>query len=274
MPELPEVQNVIDGLKIEVLNKKLKSIDVKYERMIENLDELYSLVGKTIIDIKRRGKFIIFCFSDNLYLVSHLRMEGKYNYLSKKIPFSKHDHVIFDFGEDKNLRYTDVRKFGIMCVRNNNNLFSINPLLKLGYEPFDEKLTVDILYNKLQKKKTPIKTSLLDQTIMVGLGNIYVDEVLFTAKVHPKRVSNSVSKAEVSAILIATRDILKRAIEAGGTTIYTFTSTHLKPGTYQNYLQVHTKEGEPCFVCGTKILKIKVGGRSSYFCPHCQKILE
>jgi len=274
MPELPEVQNVIDGLKIEVLNKTLKSIDVRYERMIENLDDLYSLIGKTIIDIKRRGKFIIFCYSDNLYLVSHLRMEGKYNYLSKKIPFTKHDHVIFDFGEDKNLRYTDVRKFGIMCVRNEANLFSINPLLKLGYEPFDKKLTADILYKQLLKKKTPIKTSLLDQTIMVGLGNIYVDEVLFAAKVHPKKISNTLSKTEVSAILLATRDILKRAIAAGGTTIYTFTSTHLKPGTYQNYLKVHTKEGELCPVCKTKILKIKVGGRSSYFCPQCQKASE
>lgn len=272
MPELPEVTNVIEGLKLEVLNKTVKSVDIRYERMLEDKEEFKKIVGRTLLDIKQRGKFIIFVFSDDFYLVSHLRMEGKYNYLPKSEPLSKHDHIIFDFSEDKTLRYTDVRKFGIMCVRNKETLFSINPLNKLGYEPFDPELSVDILFNKLQKKSIPIKTSLLDQTIMVGLGNIYVDEVLFSSKIHPKRKSNLVTKKEIEQILFHTRRILKKAIEKGGTTIYTFTSSHLKIGTYQNYLQVHTKAGQPCPICGTTIEKIKVGGRSSYFCPNCQKL--
>ena len=271
MPELPEVETVKEVLKKQILNKEFKFVDIYLPKIIgESDDELETtLPGQKINDIKRRGKWIIFDL-DNYYLLSHLRMEGKY-FIKGLEDKEKHEHVIFTFTDDTSLRYHDTRQFGKLHLYNKKDYNLIKPLAKLGPEPWDENLTVKYLKEKLKTKRIPIKSSLLDQTILVGLGNIYVNEVLFLSNVNPIRPSNKVTNKELKVIIENTKKVLEKAIISGGTTIRSYTSSLGVTGMFQNELYVHEREGEPCHVCQTKIEKIKVGGRGTYFCKNCQK---
>ncbi len=272
MPELPEVETVKEVLKTKILNNKIKNIRVIYPGIIQmDCDSFINqLIGKTLLDIKRRGKYLIFVF-DGIYLVSHLRMEGKYFIKNSQDIVSKHEHIIFEFESNESLRYHDTRKFGTMELKQELDLYTTNPLNKLGLEPFSEELTSDYLYNSLIRLRKTIKEALLDQTIITGLGNIYVDEVLFLSKIDPERKANNVSKVECQEIIINSQKVLDKAIKAGGTTIRSYTSSLGVTGLFQTKLLVHTKQGEPCCVCQSIILKKRVGGRGTYFCPKCQK---
>ena len=204
-------------------------------------------------------------------LVSHLRMEGKY-ILKKDEPPAKHEHVIFHFTDGSSLRYHDVRKFGTMDLFQTDDLESIYlmpPLNKVGHDPFDDELTPEMLHERFQKISKPIKTTLLDQRIMSGLGNIYANEVCFLAKIHPETSTKKLSLERVAAVLFHAREVLKKAIALGGTTIKSF-SSHEISGRFQNELLVHTKEN--CPNCRERITKIKVGGRGTYFCERCQRM--
>ena len=265
MPELPEVRTVAKVLKKNLINKKITDIKIIYPKIIEpdSLD-FNNLIGKTLTDINTKGKFLIFTFED-LYLVSHLRMEGKYFIKSLDDKIEKHEHIIFEFG-DISVRYHDTRKFGRMMLTKNLNNY--NSLAKLGKEPFD--ITKEELHNNL-KSSLPIKELLLDQSIMSGLGNIYVNEVLFASKISPLKSGVNITLNECQSIIDNSISILNKAIDNGGTTIKSYTSSLGVTGNYQNYLMVHKKEKEKCQVCGSAILNIKVGGRSTYYCPKCQK---
>ena len=196
-------------------------------------------------------------------------MEGKYYVKEHNEPIEKHEHIIFEFDDNIDLRYKDVRKFGRMCLVKKENIEEYEPVAKQGIEPISNKLTKEYIYDKFKNKRLPIKTLLLDQTIISGLGNIYADEVAFAAKVNPLRLGNTIKLEECDKIRIACKEIIDKAIEEGGTTIRSYTSSLGVTGNYQNYLKVHTKE--ICPVCGSKIKKEKVGGRSTYICPRCQK---
>ena len=223
------------------------------------------LIGKELTSVNTKGKFLIFRFED-LYLVSHLRMEGKYYIKSLSEVIEKHEHIIFEFG-DLSVRYHDTRKFGrMMLVKDLNDYKS---LMKVGPEPFDIK--PNDLLKDLNNKSLPIKELLLDQSIMSGLGNIYVNEVLFSSKINPLKKGADITLLDVNNIINNSIDILNNAIKYGGTTIKSYTSSLGVSGSYQNYLLVHKKEGEKCPNCNSIILKTKVGGRSTYYCPHCQK---
>jgi formamidopyrimidine-DNA glycosylase len=273
MPELPEVETVRKTLRNMILGRTISSIDVHYSKIIKdiNVDEFKNkLVGKTFIDIERYGKYLIFIL-DDIALISHLRMEGKYFIKDQSEELEKHEHIVFNFKDGGSLRYHDVRKFGTMDLRNIEDIYSTNPIHKLGLEPFDEKMNVKYLKGKLENKGIAIKTCLLDQHIFTGLGNIYVDEVLFLSKLNPKRVASSLTTNDFKNIIENSIKILNKAIELGGTTIRSYTSSLGVTGLFQNELNVHTKKGEPCLVCSTTIEKTKVNGRGTYFCPTCQK---
>jgi formamidopyrimidine-DNA glycosylase len=229
------------------------------------------LRGQKILDLSRRGKYLIFHLED-YYLLSHLRMEGKYfDRMSGKLP-GKHVHVIFKFTNGEELWYDDVRKFGSFHLYDKTTDLEATPSFRvLGVEPFSSILTADYLEEKLLGKKKPIKSLLLDQSVFTGLGNIYVDEVLYRGKIHPQTQSSKLSKKELEDVVKYTQEILNRAIELKGTTIKTFSSEHGVSGLFQNELRVHTRKGEPCPACGSPIVKTKVGGRGTYFCPQCQK---
>lgn len=206
---------------------------------------------------------------DDYYLISHLRMEGKYFIKDLNEILNKHDHVIFTLDNKEELRYNDTRKFGKMYLVKKDELEK-TPISKLGLEPWDKNLTIDYLKGKLNKKKS-IKTLLLDQSIIVGIGNIYVDEILFLSKINPEKSGCILSDKNLQDIIDNTKKVLEKAIKSGGTTIHTYTSVDGITGRFQQKLLVHTKKDEPCPVCGTSILKIVVNGRGTYYCPKCQK---
>lgn len=275
MPELPEVETVKNCLNKDIVNKTISSVDVYYGKIIKNIDvdEFKKvLVNQTFLNVYRKGKYLIFDLND-YYMIGHLRMEGKY-FLMKDEKLNKHDHVIFNFNDGYNLRYNDVRKFGVIYLFKKSDFKSIDDLMKiyplntLGYEPFDKEMTVSYLKEKLKNSKQPIKTALLDQSIISGLGNIYADEVCFISKLHPLTLASSLNEEDLKHIIDASVIVLNKAIKLGGTTIRSFQSSHEISGRFQNELCVHTKE---YCQCGTKIEKIKVGGRGTYFCPNCQK---
>lgn len=275
MPEIAEVETVRNTLKKRILNKQIKSVNVRYTKMIEsNLEEFKKvLVGRSFLDIKRRGKWLIFDLGD-YYLLSHLRMEGKYFIKNHEEELNKHEHVIITFTDNTDLRYHDTRKFGRMNLIKKEELATAEEIAKQGLEPGDENLTAKYLVDKFKKKRLPIKTVLLDQTIISGLGNIYANEVLFAAGIDPLKKACDVSLEEASRIVTESNRIIKEAIKMGGTTIKSYTSSLGVTGRFQQYLCVHKREGMPCLKCGTTILNMKVNGRSTYFCPKCQEVTE
>ena len=272
MPEIAEVETVRNTLKKRILNKRIKKVEVYYEPMIESDIDAFkkNLVGESFIDIKRRGKWLIF-ETEKYYLLSHLRMEGKYFIKDKQEIKDKHEHVIFTFIDDTTLRYADTRKFGRMNLILKTEIDNTECIKKQGLEPGDKKLTADYLLKKFAKKQLPIKTLLLDQTIISGLGNIYANEVLFAAGINPLTKACNLTKEDCERIVKRAEEIIEEAIKMGGTTIRSYTSSLGVTGKFQQNLKVHKREKEKCLVCGTAIENIKVGGRSTYFCPNCQK---
>ena len=269
MPELPEVETVKNSLKNYVLNRKILKVDVLYKG-ITNYPSVKEFIEKitnqTILDVKRRGKYLVFVLED-YNLISHLKMEGKY-FIKDKYEITKHDHVIFTLDNNKYLIYNDTRKFGKMYLINkeyDNN----SPLNILGLEPWDKELTISYLKDKLNRN-IAIKTLLLDQTIIVGIGNIYADEILFLSKINPLRKGYTLTNLELENIIKYTKEVLEKAISQGGTTIRTYSSVNGIHGLFQQELLVHGKTSN-CPNCQEQILKIRVGGRGTYYCNNCQK---
>lgn len=269
MPELPEIETVRQNLLAVALNKKITKVEVRYDKILRNIskdDFIKLLINQIIIDIKRLGKYLIIELS-GYYLISHLRMEGKY-ILETDAEISKHEHVIFYF-DDTNLRYHDTRKFGTMHLYPKNiDIYHELPLINVGFEPFDERLTSEYLSRKFKNSKRPIKSTLLDQKIISGLGNIYVDEVLYMCRLHPQTETRQLDKEDIDNIIKNSIIVLNKAIALGGTTIRTFTSGNHISGRFQNELLIHTKK--ECPNCKTEIKKIFVGGRGTYHCHICQ----
>lgn len=275
MPELPEVETVKESLKARLIGKKIKSVKVLYDNIIEyplKQDFINNISGEVINDIKRRGKWLMFEL-DNYYLLSHLRMEGKYFFKSENEEINRHEHVIFVF-EDEELRYHDTRKFGKMLLIEKDQIMKIGPIASLGLEPWDKDLTVDYLKKKLKVKRIPIKTSLLDQNIISGIGNIYANEILYLSGINPMLESSRVSDEMLEKLIENTKIVLEKAISLGGSTIKSYSSVDGASGLFQNELNVHGKEHDLCPKCQSEILKIKIGGRGTYYCPKCQKVPE
>lgn len=268
MPELPEVETVKNTLKRQVLGKEIIGVDVFYNMIDKpDIETFKSLIkNQTINDIKRRGKFLMFELND-YYLLSHLRMEGKY-FIDGNI--TRHDHVVFHFA-DGILKYNDTRKFGRMYLIDKDKAFLEKPLCDLGLEPWDDNLNSEYLKEKYKNKKLPIKSILLDQSIIVGIGNIYADEILFKSKINPLKKGCEITNDECNNIIKYTREILASAIKLGGTTIKSYESSRGVHGRFQNNLLVHNHEGDRCPNCNSTVLKIKVNGRGTYYCKECQR---
>ena len=272
MPELPEVETVRRGLEKLILGKKISNIDIRYPKMIKtDLDEFRKgLPGQVIQAMGRRGKYLLFYLTGKV-LISHLRMEGKYFYYPDEVPERKHAHVLIHFEDGGTLVYEDVRKFGTMELLSLELLEAYFVSKKLGPEPIEQDFDLENFIAALKKSKKPIKSHLLDQTLVTGLGNIYVDEVLWRAKVHPSRTSNSLTAQEVRKVHDETINVLGQAVEKGGSTIRTYTNAFGEDGTMQEFHQVYDKAGQACSRCETIIEKIQLGGRGTHFCPKCQR---
>lgn len=271
MPELPEVETVRQGLERLVVGKRIQKVAIAYPRMVltgaDRLSE--ALIGQEIGEVKRRGKYLLLYLTD-FVLISHLRMEGKYHYFRDQVPENKHFHAFFTFTDGSQLVYQDVRKFGTMELLRKEQVASYFLSKKLGPEPTAEDFVYEAFCAQLAKSKKPIKAHLLDQTLVVGLGNIYVDEALFQAGIHPARSSHSLSRAESKALHQAIIAVLQLGVEKGGSTIRTYKNALGMDGTMQDYLQVYGKQGQPCPRCQTEILKFQLSGRGTHVCPRCQ----
>lgn len=275
MPEIAEVETVRNTLKNRILNKKILDVKIYYKPIVlDNEKEIKeNLINKEFIDIKRIGKWLLF-ETDTHYLLSHLRMEGKYFLKKQDDPLEKHEHVEILFEDGMSMRYHDTRKFGRMKLVKKEELYEFEGIKKQGIEPISDKLTKEYLFSKISKKTLPIKTILLDQTIISGLGNIYADEVLFDAGISPFKRGKDITIEECEKIKNSSKKIITAAIKDGGTTIRSYTSSLGVTGRFQQHLMVHSKAGEFCSICGTKIEKSFVNGRSTYYCRLCQDTYE
>lgn len=275
MPELPEVETIRKTLEQFILNKTIADVKVYWGKIIKKPEDTeqfkHLLIGQTIQQLSRRGKFLLF-YLDDYVLVSHLRMEGKYNVHPQDEEVRKHTHIIFTFTNGEELRYNDVRKFGTMHLYPIGNEMDSPPLNKLGPEPFDADFHFDYFKEKLQRTSRLIKAVLLDQAIVTGLGNIYVDETLYKARVHPERRANTLNDEEIKTIMEAAVATLSEAIEQGGTTIRSYVNSQGEMGMFQQELFVYGQQGKQCKACGDEIIKLKVAGRGTHICSSCQPL--
>lgn len=276
MPEAPEVQTVINYLQENLAGRKIVSASITHPKLSDNLpvsEMEQRLTNEHFQKFSRHGKYLIFEM-DHFDWICHMRMEGKFlilDQLPEEEKIRKHIHAVFKLDNGKLLCYFDTRKFGRMQVYEKLEDKSMHPSLsKLGYDVLDPRLNEEYLFEKIHKRKIPIKSALLDQSVVAGIGNIYADEILFEARLDPRSVSSHLDLDDCRNIVQAAKRIISDAAAAKGTTIRTFSSGHGEAGTYQNSLKVHDRKDEPCFVCEKPVILIRVGQRSTYLCPECQ----
>lgn len=267
MPELPEVETVRRTLKNFIIGKEIKDIGVHYDKIVTGDTDRFisTLRGQTIRDIDRVGKYLIFILEHDAF-ISHLRMEGKYQILEASKPLEKHEHLTFYFSDGTELRYHDTRKFGRLELADKETYRQDLPLCKLGPEPWDA--DAGQIYARLHKSSLPVKSLLLDQSIMTGIGNIYANEICFRMGMDPKTPGRRVSKKRTEELIKVSGEILDQAIDQGGTTIHSFDANGIT-GLFQVQLQVHMQK--LCSSCGGGVTKEMVGGRGTYYCKKCQK---
>jgi len=275
MPELPEVQTVVAELQeARLLGHRITDVKIRWQKIvaIPQVDKFRrDLTGQTLADFTRRGKFIMIKLQSGKWLLIHLRMTGQLLILPANRPVTKHEYVILRFDDRRTLRYHDPRKFGRLYLVDEPEQIISN----LGWEPLDRAFTLKAFSAKLSRFKRQIKPLLLDQTFIAGLGNIYVDEALFEAYLHPLRPANSLKPPEIAALHRAIRRVLRKGIQNHGTSLgngkANFASINRRRGRNQESLKVFQRQGQACPRCGTVIRRIAVGQRSTHFCPYCQR---
>ncbi|EIT85428.1 formamidopyrimidine/5-formyluracil/ 5-hydroxymethyluracil DNA glycosylase [Fictibacillus macauensis ZFHKF-1] len=272
MPELPEVENVKNTLNKLVANKTIQNVTVRWPNIVKYEIDAFKerLSGQTILETTRRGKFLKLVLSEDV-IVSHLRMEGKYSLHDNEEPLNKHAHVIFSFTDGTELRYHDVRKFGTMHLYRQGEEETAPPLNNVGFEPFDPALTPTVMQALFKKTTRNIKAVLLDQSLIAGLGNIYVDEVLFASGIHPETKAQALTLAQLGVLHEKIVAILGESVKKGGSTIRSYTNSEGKQGSFQLELFVYGKKGQPCLTCGREIERTVIAGRGTHFCTNCQK---
>lgn len=274
MPELPEVETVIRTLEYQVKQPYIVDCKVLWDNIIAfpDVSTFCSMIkNKQIQHYRRIGKYLIFDLGSHVW-IAHMRMEGKFYVQQPDEPYEKHVHVIFTLSDGRQLRYHDTRKFGKMCLYEKvEDDYAYPCFANIGFDAFDERLQATDLYHRLHHRKTKLKAVLLDQSLIAGIGNIYADEICFALQMHPETMISHLRKKDFEALLFQTRRILNGAIQSGGTTIRSYTSSLGVDGRFQLKLNVHAKKGEPCRICGTSIIKKVVVGRGTYYCPTCQK---
>ena len=271
MPELPEVETTRRGVAPHVERQKVTAVRV-YDRRLRwpvPADLPEQLVGRTVDRVDRRSKYLLFRLGADT-LIIHFGMTGSLQVFKKLPPKRPHDHIDLEFGNGIVLRYHDPRRFGAMLWF--PGALPNHPLLaSLGPEPFAREFDADYLYQAMRKRSAAIKLALMDSRVVVGVGNIYANESLFRAGIRPTRAANRVSRTGLARLVEATRQTLTDAIAKGGSTLRDYVDSRGEPGYFQLDYYVYGREREPCRVCGARIRCLRLGGRSTTFCPTCQK---
>jgi len=291
MPELPEVETIVRGLNKLLVGKTISSVDFDYPKSFPNnlIDVNKFLIGSQISTIQRRGKVIIINLTNNYSLIVHLKMTGQLIYRSQQQSFGgghptdslignlpdKSTRVTLEFSDSSKLFFNDQRKFGWMRLLPNVEIDNIDFFKKLGPEPLESNFSWQILYNRLLKRpKSSIKSVLLDQGILAGIGNIYADESLWMTKIHPATKVNKLSKSEIKNLHSNIREVLNLSLDKGGSTDRNYLNAEGKKGSYLEFANVFRRQGQPCIRCGETIIKFKLNGRGTHICPKEQRLIE
>lgn len=268
MPELPEVETSRLGILPYLKNETIKTIVIRQPKLRWPIDPQIMLAkDQTIIDIKRRAKYLLLQLS-NGWIVIHLGMSGSLRILPEDKPAQKHDHVDLVLHNGVILRYTDPRRFGAWLWT--TSVQSLPQLSKLGLEPLTDEFNADYLYQCAKARRVPIKTLIMDNHIVVGVGNIYACESLFMAKVLPMRPAHTLTLREAKLLVKSIKTVLEQSIKQGGTTLKDFLQSDGRPGYFVQQLQVYGRSGSPCFVCKTTIKSQKISQRNTFYCECCQ----
>ncbi len=271
MPELPEVETIRRGIAPLITGLRVAELVLRTPKLRWPLDQqlCYRLPGLEVQAVERRAKYLLLRFATGT-LILHLGMSGSLRVIPAETTENKHDHVDIIFTNGSCLRFTDPRKFGALLWTHEDPL--AHPLLiGLGPEPLSHEFTADYLYQASRRRKLAVKPFIMDQKLVVGVGNIYASEALFRAAIRPTWTAGKVSLQRYRKLLTAIKNILTEAIAAGGTTISDFRQADGKPGYFKQQLQVYGRSGEPCRSCGGSISCLRQGQRSTYFCHHCQR---
>lgn len=264
MPELPEVETIVQGLKTTLSQQKIEQVRI-YDSKLAKMLAGKQITGKRIVNVRRRGKYIIFELNEGLNLIVHLRMSGRLLYQQNERKSLRWVRAVIKL-DNGFVVFQDRRRLGVMELSRSDDLNC-----RLGVEPLSPEFDSDYLGQKLAASKRPIKVFLMDQAIIAGIGNIYAQEILFVAGIHPRRQALSLGDNEIERLVEAIRNVLRLAIRHQGTTVSDFQNADGTEGNFQNLLKIYGREKEPCSICQTPIKRIKQQGRTTYFCEQCQK---
>jgi len=270
MPELPEVEVCRLGILPHIIKQQVSAVVIRNPKLRWPIpNEIKKLVDETVLSVKRRSKYILIKFNSGTLLL-HLGMSGTVRIVENSVAVKKHDHFDLAFKHGKILRLNDPRRFGAVLWFA-DHLDQQGILAKLGPEPLSDDFTHDYLYHQARKRKVPIKTFLMNNHIVVGVGNIYANEALFKAGILPTTPAGKITKKRLNQLTDIIKNVLAAAIKQGGTTLKDFTQSDGKPGYFAQELMVYGRAGKPCLVCKTSLQEIRQAGRSSVFCNECQQ---
>jgi formamidopyrimidine-DNA glycosylase len=275
MPELPEVETMVRDLGPRVVGRTITSVEAPFEGSVvwpgyrEFVDRV---TGQQIMDVTRRGKYAIFSLASGDALIIHRGMTGSLLLRPLDAPMESHVRILFNLDDGRQLRFNDPRKFGKVFAMEAHGAERPLPWNRMGPEPLDGGFTPDYLADALRERKALIKPLLLGQQVVAGLGNIYVDEALFRAQIHPERRASTLNRDEIERLYRAIRDVLGEAVAGRGTSFSNYVDIEGRAGQYQENLLVFQRVGEACPTCGTDIVRLVVGGRGTHVCPQCQRI--
>ncbi|WLT06496.1 bifunctional DNA-formamidopyrimidine glycosylase/DNA-(apurinic or apyrimidinic site) lyase [Gilliamella apis] len=269
MPELPEVETSRRGILPYLKGQTIEQIIVRNPKLRWPIDEtINNTQGQVIVDVKRRAKYLLLQLTDD-WIVIHLGMSGSLRILETNQPPAKHDHVDLVLVNGVRLRYTDPRRFGSWLWT--HSIEELPQLKQLGPEPLTDDFSANYLFEKANNRKIPIKSWIMDNHMVVGVGNIYASESLFLAKINPNRKVSSLTLVECERLVTAIKLVLTKSIEQGGTTLKDFVQSDGKPGYFVQNLQVYGREGEQCLICQSNIKSNRIGQRNTFYCENCQK---
>lgn len=290
MPELPEVETVRTGLERLIVKRTIASVEHDTDKSFPNpeAETKQFLIGATVTAVRRRAKLLLIDLSSSYTLVVHLKMTGQLVYVGEtrfgaghpndslvgRLP-DKSTRVNITFHDSSHLYFNDQRKFGWMRLMPTVSVPEIDFMKKVGPEPLEDEFTGTVLYERLQRRKnTSIKAAILDQTILAGVGNIYADESLWGAKIHPATLVRDIAKPKIEKLADEIKSVMNLSIEKGGSTDRNYVNAEGKRGSYIDFARVFRREGQPCPRCGTAIVKTRVAGRGTHLCPHCQMVIH
>ncbi len=273
MPELPEVETVRRGLEIALAGAVIEKAVLRRKDLRVDFPKGFAgaLSGRRIESIARRAKYLLFTLDSGDVVIAHLGMSGRFLiHLAAPATFDKHDHLVMHLADGRCLVFNDARRFGLMTITQSQNVQKHPLLARLGPEPLDKEFTTAYLEKALKVRTTAIKPAIMDQALVVGVGNIYASEALFDAGISPKRPANKAAR-DAGALAKAIHKVLSAALASGGSSLRDFMNVGGESGYFQHQFKVYDRAGKPCMKCKTSIKTIRQSGRSTFFCPTCQK---